>query len=323
MISIDGSREVRTWKRRLQSSESFIALECAKDEVAFESEATVMTEASDKKHRKQVTRGVLEPEGSAFLRLVWDQEDMCEDETERRMPSLGKKAPDCLECLGTVLSLLDRLASCWWSCQGGDHVIEYIAARATASSRATLRLFRFGFYDEALMLTRSVGEVANLVFLFHQDRSKLERWRRASRSTRLAEFSPAKVRRAIEANGAAIPIGPERYRRLSDGISHTTPDTRPQDYNGFGMPFVGAVFQEAGAILVLNELALATAFAAAFLASLAALPTAPQRRIVSAAKQLAKSVGAVDITTLPGYWADLRRAPGFQEFSSRMKTAHK
>ena len=49
-----------------------------------------------------------------------------------------RKAPRCLESLGTVLSLLDRASSCYWGCRGGDHVIEYFAGRVASSSRAAL-----------------------------------------------------------------------------------------------------------------------------------------------------------------------------------------
>ena len=88
------------------------------------------------------------PEGLSFLNLVWDQEDSCETETDSRIPNMGVKAPKCLEHIGTVLSLLDRMASCWWVCRGGDHLIEYLCGRVASNARAALRLLRFGFYDE-------------------------------------------------------------------------------------------------------------------------------------------------------------------------------
>jgi hypothetical protein len=37
---------------------------------------------------------------------------------------MGEKAPVCLERLGTIFSLLDRMASCWWVCRKGDHLVE-------------------------------------------------------------------------------------------------------------------------------------------------------------------------------------------------------
>ena len=59
------------------------------------------------------------PEGTAFLELVWEQEDQCEKETDDRLPKMGERAPACIEQIGTVLSFLDRMASCWWVCRGG------------------------------------------------------------------------------------------------------------------------------------------------------------------------------------------------------------
>src|SRR5262245_13348972 len=103
------------------------------------------------------------PEGLEFLKLASEQEDSCEKHSHTRLLQMGHKAPQCLENLGTVLSLLDRAASCFWGCHEGDHLIEYLAGRVAASARASLRLLYFGFYDESLSITRSIGEAANLL----------------------------------------------------------------------------------------------------------------------------------------------------------------
>ncbi len=52
------------------------------------------------------------PDASDFLQLVWRQEADCEVETDKALNELGKKAPACLQQIGTVLSLADRMASC-------------------------------------------------------------------------------------------------------------------------------------------------------------------------------------------------------------------
>jgi len=77
------------------------------------------------------------PEGLDFLRLVPEQEDHCEERTRKLLPELGQKPPRCLEEFGTVLSLLDSAASCFWGCRGGDHVLEYLARRVASSARAS------------------------------------------------------------------------------------------------------------------------------------------------------------------------------------------
>lgn len=43
------------------------------------------------------------PQGLEFLKLLWDQEDHCEQETTERLPGMGEKAPLCLKRIGTVL----------------------------------------------------------------------------------------------------------------------------------------------------------------------------------------------------------------------------
>jgi hypothetical protein len=130
------------------------------------------------------------PEGRDFLALVQEHEDLCEAKTDEHLPSMGKKAPVCVDRIGTVLSLLDRMSSCWWVCRGGDHTIEYLAGRTLSNARAALRLLRFGFYDEALLLCRSMGEIANLLYLFFRSDVSLTEWRNASHKERLRHFSP-------------------------------------------------------------------------------------------------------------------------------------
>ena len=70
------------------------------------------------------------PAGRDFLLLVRIQEDTCEALSWERLPRMGKKTPECLERVGDVLSLLDRMASCWWKCARNDHVVEYLCGRS-------------------------------------------------------------------------------------------------------------------------------------------------------------------------------------------------
>jgi len=228
------------------------------------------------------------PEGSDFLKLVWGQEDSCERETDGRLPSMGKKAPACLEQLGTVLSLLDRMASCWWRCREGDHVVEYLCGRVASTGRAALRLMRFGFYDESLVLARGIGEVANLLHLFQLDRSDLEQWKASSRQDRLRRFSPAQVRLRLEALQSSPPISQERY-------------TKPQAHNILGVPVAGAIFQNEGLLVSLNELAVALSLATAFGALLLDLEKSIKRQIVHAAKCLAEAIGGATIAEISDY----------------------
>ncbi len=192
------------------------------------------------------------PEGHEFLELIWSQEDDCEKDTDARFPEFGVKAPKCLNELGTVLSRLNRLASCWWGCRGGDHIEEYLVGRALTNARASLRLLKFGFYDESLTLTRNIGEVANLFYLFATKPDSCEQWRSLDSRSRQREFGPVAVRKKLEAAGKPIPIDQTLSKGLSEIGVHPTPDIKPEAHNPLGIPMV-AHLQEAGALLALNE----------------------------------------------------------------------
>ena len=65
----------------------------------------------------------------------------CAKHTDEVAPSLGEKAPQCLESLGTGLFFLDLMASCAWGCRNQDHVVEYLGrcgSYAYAASMVTM-----------------------------------------------------------------------------------------------------------------------------------------------------------------------------------------
>lgn len=257
------------------------------------------------------------PEGLDFLKLVSEQEDKCEAETRCRIPDLGKKAPLCLQNLGAVLSLLDRAASCFWGCRGGDHVIEYLAGRAYSSSRAALRLLLFGFYDESLSITRGIGEIANLLLLFNQDAVALAQWKQSNKRVRKEQFSPVKVRVRLETMKLPVLINESKYGELCEVATHPTPQTKPQTHNPLGMPFAGAMFQEAGVIVALNELAEATALALIPLPKLLGYDNQKRSEIKEAGFTLLSSVGALDVLTEKRKFEEMwRQAEGESQLTS-------
>lgn len=238
------------------------------------------------------------PEGIEFLQLVADRENDIEKETHTQIKTLGQKAPQCLQNLGTVLSLLDRAASCFWGCRGGDHMVEYLAGRVCSSGRAATRLLLFGFYDESLALTRSIGETANLLFLFYQATTSLAEWQSLSKQHRLRQFSPVKVRIRLEEAGLLVPIQETRYAELCEVATHPTPHTKPQSHNPLGIPTAGARYQEAGVLVALNELSAAAAFSLIPLPKLLVHPEERRIELKAAGLALLRSVGGVDITTV-------------------------
>lgn len=198
------------------------------------------------------------PVGLDFLRFVAEMEDTCERITDEQLSRMGLKTPKCVEKLGTVLSLVDRVGSCFWHCPGEGydaHVIQYIAARAGNFGRAAWRLARLGFYDEALSMVRSLGEIANLLMLFSLDSAAMADWKRSDSSRRHNNFRPAQIRDRIVNLGGMVPLAKKQYHLLCELSTHPVPELRPQLFNPHGVVMAGGRFQSAGLLLVLNETA--------------------------------------------------------------------
>lgn len=245
------------------------------------------------------------PTGLDFLKLVWKQEDACELETDKRIPELGIKAPACLEEIGTALSFLDRIASCWWACQKGDHQIERLCGRVASNARAAMRLLRFGFYDESLVHCRAMGEASNLLYLFVLDKDALDEWKRTSPSDRPDMFRPVKVRVRIESLSESVPVAHGRYELLSNRTAHVNATTNPQSYNFLGIPTLGGYLQDEGVLLCLNELALPLCYATSFGAIVLNIERDIQKQIFSSVRNLAKQIGGATITEIDDFHTQL------------------
>ena len=149
-------------------------------------------------------------EGIGYHEFSFELEEKCRAETHELAPGMGEKAPRCLELVGTMLSLLDRLSSCHYGCQEDDHTTQRLIFRALSCARASIGLAYRGYYDESLSLTRSVGEVANLLALFKADSTQFEEWKRASRNDRITKFGPGGVRNSLAQFDAPVPVNGER-----------------------------------------------------------------------------------------------------------------
>jgi hypothetical protein len=237
------------------------------------------------------------PEGTSFLDLVWRAEDTCVRETRERLPRRGRKAPECHARLGDLLSLLYRAACCFHGCSGGDHFTERIAGRVVSHALGSYRLLFSGYYDESLELSRNLGEVANLLWLFLHRPAQRERWHQSDKKTRMRDFSPVRIRLALEGAGLPVPIDETRYAALCEVAVHAGPSTTPQTHNPLGVPTLGAVFQEAGFLVSLNELAGATGVCAGALVPLLTLGDR-RKRLTEMAASLLEAVGGGDLATL-------------------------
>lgn len=260
-----------------------------------------MSSKSDDKSKKL-------PTGREFLRLVGKFEDDCESFTKKRLRSLGVKAPKCWVALSEVLLHLDLVGSCFWNCPGGkrrEHVIQYMAARVSSFGRAAIRLAQLGFYDEALILIRSIGEIANLFFLFELEPSKKEDWLNCDRKSRLKTFGPGKVRAAIAERGKIPPMCNEQYSLLCEISTHPAPSLTPQSFNRFGRATVGGMFQDAGFLVVLNHLSELCPVVLSLGAKFCGVPLEEQKRMCEISLNCAKLVGNVTVDSLPRIWKSM------------------
>ena len=250
---------------------------------------------------KDHNRDVDVPVGLDFLELVWKQEDACELVTDVRIPDLGQRGHKCLEGIGTVLSFMDRMASCWWRCQRGDHQVEYLCGRVASNARAALRLMKFGFYDESLMICRTMGEAANLLNLFALDKPILEEWKSGKR------LDPVVVRKRVEKLQNLVLIDQERYGLLSERTAHIRPGTGPQSYNIPHIPILGAHLQDEGALLCLNEVALPLSIAATYGALLLDLEADVKKDVISSAIALVEQLGRATITEIDAFYSQFAK----------------
>jgi hypothetical protein len=236
------------------------------------------------------------PMGVDFLRLQEQISDQCGKATVEFSAHAGKALPATLEQLGSVLSILYRLACCAWGCSKGDHTLEWLAGKLINQASGSYRLFMAGHYDESLVLTRGIGEIANLLCLFKNDPTALVTWENASRQDRLNNFSPAGVRRRIEQLGDVTPvIEKARYQKLCEVGAHPVPGMAPGHYTGTGRPMLNGIMQETGVFVCATELGFAVSVAALWLIEPLKPPPDIRKLLFDKAVSLIRSLGAFTI----------------------------
>jgi hypothetical protein len=227
------------------------------------------------------------PKGVAYWTLSRSAEQACE------ASSLAAAATGESEVslrLGTVLSLLYRTASCYWGCHGKEHVLEYLAGRTCTSAHAAYRLIGFGYYDEAISLSRSVSEIGNLVQLFFIESSHLRRWLDLPDDERRRAYGPINVRKTLESLGTVVPTDQDQYAWLCEVGTHVTPRTMPQSHNAESRPILGAVFQRDGWKVAVESLAWSVCTVAAPLSKLALLDRSHAERLFEESIALARAL---------------------------------
>lgn len=237
--------------------------------------------------------------GLRFWKSTRTMENRCQKITELNIPNMGKKAPLCIEALGRVLIDGDILGSCMWGCPGaeaGGHVIHYLCARSVSFGRAAMRLANLAFYDEALSLVRSIGEIANLLALFAADKTAIDEWKKGNRKYRQNHFSPMQVRVRLENLKELIPMDEDRYRTLCELSTHPVPELTPQQFNMHKKSMAGGLHvQVAGFLVVLNEVALLESLVVFNSVRLCDVPKEARMQVFKDCAKLAKVGGGVNV----------------------------
>ena len=169
-------------------------------------------------------------------------------------------------------------------------MFEYMAGRTCTSAHAAHRLLDFGYYDEALSLSRNIAEIGNLVHLFLKDGSHIRRWLDLPETERRNVYQPVGVRKALEALGESAPTDRDRYAWLCEIGTHINPRTRPQAHNAEARPLLGAVFQKEGWQVAVESLAWSVCTVSAPLAKLAVLDGHNAQRLFDESIALAEAL---------------------------------
>jgi hypothetical protein len=232
------------------------------------------------------------PVGNDFLELTQRLADESSKIADTFCAEAGKRLPQTMRSIGVALSTLYRLACCHFGCRGGDHQIEWLAGKFVNQAISVHRLVRAAQYDEALMLIRGMGEIVNLLWLFHQDQSEMAAWKSADRKTRLNRFGPGAVRSRLEKlSTLGAPIDNERYSALCEIATHPTPRLAPGHFSGTGRPVLGAILQEVGVFVCINEVAYALAMATVPVVMLLNSDAEVKRQMKEQSMELLRQIG--------------------------------
>ncbi len=123
--------------------------------------------------------------------------------------------------------------------------IKILSARMFNAFGASLNLLLSGYHQKGAMIMRDVMETMFLMDLFNTDQAAIERWRCANDNKSKREFSPAEVRRALDArDGDETGNRGTAYKMLCELATHPTLGTqymiRPElDSDMITGPFMG------------------------------------------------------------------------------------
>jgi hypothetical protein len=102
-------------------------------------------------------------------------------------------------------------------------VVQMLGMRTFNAFGASLKLMLSGYHQNSALVLRDVLETTFLLDLFRGDRSLIEHWRFSDKKTRMKDFSPVKVREALDARyGNTSRKRFEMYEMFSELAGHPT-----------------------------------------------------------------------------------------------------
>lgn len=203
----------------------------------------------------------------------------------------GKQHPETIKNLGNAVSLMYRAACCFWGCKREDHAIERLLGKAVNQAISSFKLYRSCYYDESLMITRGIGEIANLMHLFRLFPEKIEEWKTQNDRERYRNFKPSKVRELLKQNMDFVPIDRDRYSKLCEIGTHPNPNEIPSHYSGTEIPVLGMILQPVGAYVSITELGYATGLVLVTIPKLLQLDTDLGKGMKDTAVELIRNLG--------------------------------
>ena len=229
--------------------------------------------------------------------------EKCHKESLLALPTIGKKLPILVEEVDGLLRKLDEIASCALVCPGknSSHHVQKLLGKTVSCSIASIELAYRGHYDESMILCRSVGEAANLSWLFLLDKTLLDNWMTLEPKKRWHKFKPGAVRKLIKDKGVPVPIDQSKYSSLSE-LGHPTPHASPNYYNSH-LPTLGGRFQKDGLIVAINEIAGALSIVGMALPQFVEeIDVKYKAELVISCIEIIENIGGVDVSMVKGMY---------------------
>jgi hypothetical protein len=197
-------------------------------------------------------------ERDAFRRAMEGVESETTHVAQQSIAELGQQGPRWWSAIWNFSEALYSYATCAESCAGSerDHTLRYIAGRATNVALGAIDAATAGWYDNSLLACRALGEQANLVALLVHSGEALAIYKAGDKKARMSTLGPNAVRKQLAHRGLPTLVSKARADLLSERVVHPAFDEIVLSHNMQAL-VVGPVWQEAGFLLCLNEIAIA------------------------------------------------------------------